>query len=134
MVDYNLNQQLAAIQNQINGLQALGKQPYNPYQPVYQPAPAMQSPQIQHVAGLEGAKAYQRELPASSSVILMDSNEDKFYMVSKDANGNMNPVVVGKFTLEQEENNNMYVTKQDFNELKAEIMQLLKGAKDEQSA
>ena len=114
MLDPNsYNAQLARIQNQIATMQ----QPYQPVQPV-------QIPQVQHVSGIDGAKAYQKDLPASASVILMDSNEDKFYMVSKDANGNMNPVVTGRFTLEQEQND-VYVTKKDFESFKEEIRGLL---------
>ena len=116
------NAQLARIQSQIATMQ----QPY-------QPAPPVQIPQIQHVSGIDGAKAFQKDIPASASIILMDSNEDKFYMVSKDANGNMNPVVTGRFTLEQEQND-VYVTKKDFEEFKTELKKLLKGANNEQPA
>ena len=63
----NMQAQLAQLQNNI-------------------PQPQVQqSVQIQFVRGDAGAKAF--GIPASSSIILMDSSEPIFYMKSTDANG-----------------------------------------------
>lgn len=67
-----------------------GNQPqtgFNPYQPVppQQPQSFQQNTNITFVNGIEGAKAYQ--VSPNSSVLLMDSDNSKFYVKSTDGLG-----------------------------------------------
>lgn len=107
----------------------------NPYQlqmPQLQ-MPQLQVPQavqpqqqIQYVNGRESANAYQ--IGPNSSVLLMDSNEAKFYIKTSDASGFC---TVKTYTFQEEvENteNSQYVTKSEFEEFK---QQLLKGVSNE---
>lgn len=95
-------------------------------------APALMPPvQIKYVDGLAGAKEYQSNLPFNSSEIIMDKNEDIFYVVSKDANGSSPAhITFGRFQLEQEQPPEAkYLTKDDFENFKAEIKALLTEGK-----
>lgn len=87
------------------------------------PAPP---PSIQYVDGLNGAKDYQRDMPANGKAVLMDRNEDTFFVVGKDANGVPEPILIGRnFTLEQEKSKeDSYVTKDDFEAFKNELRQM----------
>lgn len=92
-------------------------------------SPIMTQPQIKYVDGIAGAKEYQNSLPFNSSEIIMDKNEDVFYVVSKDANG-ISPqyLTTGYFYTETEQPPEAnYLTKSDFEAFKAEIFELLKG-------
>lgn len=67
-----------------------GNQPqqmFNPYQPnqPQQPQSFQQNTNITFVNGIEGAKAYQ--VSPNSSVLLMDSDNSKFYVKSTDGLG-----------------------------------------------
>ena len=110
----------------------------NPYQlqmPQLQ-MPQLQMPQtvqpqqqIQYVNGRESANAYQ--IGPNSSVLLMDSNDAKFYIKTSDASGFC---TVKTYTFQEEtENteNSQYVTKSEFEEFK---QQLLKGVSNESTA
>jgi len=90
--------------------------------------PLMPPPHIDYVQGLEGAKEYLKNMSANGNTILMDRDEAKFYVVSKDANGNPAPIAFARFELETEQQTPApeYVTKQDFEALKAEILTALK--------
>ena len=69
-----------------------------------------------------------------SSEIIMDKNEDIFYVVSKDINGSCSQLMtMGRFQLEQEEPpESKYMTKKDFADFESRIMQLLnKESKNE---
>ena len=89
--------------------------------------PPVLVPSIQYVNGMDGAKAYQREMPANGKAILMDSNEDVFFVVAKDANGVTAPITIGHFTLEQEKEPEVpqYITKKDFDDFRDELMEML---------
>ena len=88
-------------------------------------------PSIQYVNGIEGAKAYQRDMAPNGKAVLMDSNENSFFVVSKDANGVCAPVMIGRFTLEQEQPAEAsYVMKEDFEAFKQELRTMLGGKKE----
>ena len=86
-------------------------------------------PQIQYVRGMEGAREYLNKMPANGNAVLMDHDQALFYVVSKDANGNPAPIAFANFELKTEElpKDPEYVTKQDFEALRAEIMAALNG-------
>ena len=118
-IDYN--QQLAQIQSQLSQMK----------QPTYQPALPQIPSQIKYVDGINGAKELQSKMLPNSSEIVMDKNEDLFYVLSKDANGDVPKVMqMGRFTLEQEESNEpVYVTKKDFDAFEQKIIALLEDKK-----
>lgn len=116
---------LESYQKQANDLVAqIGR--LQQFQPPSMIPPAY-VPSIQYVNGLDGAKAFQREMPANGKAILMDSNEDKFFVVSKDANGTAAPITIGHFTLETEQQleQPQYITKKDFDDFRDELMEML---------
>ena len=96
--------------------------------PQQRPIQMQQSVQIQFVKGTEGAKAY--NIPASSSVILMDSNDPVFYMKSTDANG-IETVKAYDFTEREtvslENSLDKYVLKSDFKKLTEQVEELTKS-------
>ena len=93
----------------------------------YQTTPFLSQPQnIQYVNGKQSADSYQ--MPANSSVILMDSNLPRFYMKQTDASG-MATIKSYDFQETEEEKPTEYVTKQEFEKFKASM----KGAKHESS-
>jgi len=119
----NYNQQVASIQGQLAALQQ--KQypaiPQNPFPQQFQQEPPQQ---LKYVDGPDGAREYQSKLAFNSSDVVFDKNDDIFYFVYKDANG-ISPklLTIGKYTLEQEsEPESIYVTKQDLDEFKAELL------------
>lgn len=93
----------------------------NPYQ---QMVTAPQQQTIQYVNGKQSAETYQ--MPANSSVILMDSNLPRFYMKQTDASG-MTTIKAYDFKEAEEEKPQEYVTKQEFEKFKASM----KGVKHE---
>lgn len=105
---------------------------YNPYNfqmpqlQVPQPQPQPQQSGIQYVNGRESANAYQMQ--PNSSILLMDSNDAKFYIKTADASGFC---TIKTYTFQEEIENtesNQYVTKKEFEEFK---QQLLKGVSNE---
>lgn len=86
--------------------------------------PQAQPQTIQYVNGKQSAESYQ--MPANSSVILMDSNCARFYMKQTDASG-MATIKSFDFKETEEEKPTEYVTKQEFESFKAN----LKGVKHE---
>lgn len=92
------------------------------------PAPVM-IPQIDYVNGIDGAREYLKNMPAGGKKVLMDREEAKFYVVSKDANGIADPIAFASFVLETEQQQGTpdYVTKQDLEAFKNELRQMLKG-------
>jgi hypothetical protein len=87
--------------------------------------------QVKSVPGIAGAREYLKNMAASSSQVLMDETQNVFFLVRKDANGNPSPITVGHFTVEQEPpEESPYISKQDFEQFKAELWQKLneKGA------
>lgn len=101
--------------------------PYNFQMPQLQvQQPQQQQPGIQYVNGKESANAYQMQ--PNSSMLLMDSNDAKFYIKTSDASGFC---TVKTYTFKEEiesTESNQYVTKQEFEEFK---QQLLKGVSNE---
>jgi len=69
---------------------------------------------------------YQDNLPANSSEIIMDRNENIFYQVSKDANGIPSRHIDRcRFEVEDiQEEEPMMLTRKEFDDFKAEIRQL----------
>ena len=90
----------------------------------YQTSLLSQNPSIQYVNGKQSAEAYQ--MPANSSVILMDSNQARFYMKQTDASG-MATIRAYDFKEAEEDRPKEYVTKEEFESFKAKM----KGARHE---
>ena len=88
--------------------------------------PQAQPQTIQYVNGKQSAESYQ--MPANSSVILMDSNLARFYMKQTDASG-ISTIKSYDFKESEEEKPTEYVTKQEFEKFKASV----KGARHESS-
>ena len=94
--------------------------------PVQVPIP-IPSRQVQYVDGIAGAKMYQDNLPANSSEIIMDRNENIFYQVSKDANGIPSRHIDRcRFEVEEiQEEDPMVLTRKEFDDFKTQILQVL---------
>ena len=89
--------------------------------------PAVQ--QVPTVAGIDGAREYR--LGKSSSVALFDTESDVFYLRQTDSNGGEMPLKIGRYTLEDApKSESDYVTVKDFENLKAEILDLLRERTD----
>ena len=99
--------------------------PY-PFQAPQFVAPAQPVQNIQYVNDKQSAESYQ--MPANSSVILMDSNLPRFYMKQTDASG-IATIKAYDFKESEEEKPQEYVTKAEFEKFKAN----LKGARHESS-
>ena len=97
----------------------------SPYQQLV--APQAQPQSIQYVNGKQSAESYQ--IPANSSVILMDSNTSRFYMKQTDASG-MATIRSYDFKETEDEKPVEYVTKAEFEKFKAN----LKGARNNESS
>ena len=99
---------------------------YNPYQTQFMPQIQMpQQPQnIQYVKDKQSAEAFQ--MPPSSSVILMDSNQARFYMKQTDASG-VATIKSYDFKETEAEKPVEYVTKSEFEKFK----QSMKGGRNE---
>ena len=125
----NYNQQVGAIQAQIASLRS--PQAYSPMPTAVRAFPVYSS-QVKYVDGIAGAKEYQSKMPNNSSEIIMDKNEDLFYVVSKDANGACpKSMPIGRFTIEQEQTDEpQYVTRKDFDAFEARITKLLQGGSE----
>ena len=106
--------------DRINRLQNYG-QLMSPY------TPPVIAPHIDYVHGIDGAKRFLENMPAGGKAVLMDEDEAKFYVVSKDANGTPAQIAFANFTLEFEEKQKepMLVTKQDFDDFRTELMEML---------
>ena len=136
----SLQQQLQDIQQKYSQLSSYSNQaqlfPNPPQQtppPMVQAQPLVQSHQIQYVEGLNGARLYQsNKLPLNSSEVIFDKDEDKFYLVSKDANGTpAKKIPVARFTIEEQvgEEEPVFLTRKDFDDFKEEIRQMLSTKK-----
>ena len=115
--DYN--QQLKAIQNQIAGLQTPFPQPQlTPEQPAQM--------QVKGVTGLKGATQFLQSMPANSSAIVADDEEEYVYTLKKDANG-VESIFRSNVKWERinSVNGDEVVTKKDFESFKEEIRGLL---------
>lgn len=133
--DFNASQQqLSDLIRQYQQLQNTQPQiqpntPQNFVIPQTVPIP-IPSHQVQYVEGIEGARKYQLErLQPNSSEVIMDKDDNIFYMVSKDANGTPSKKIpTARFQLEEqkEEESPAFLTRKDLDEFKEEIRQLLK--------
>ena len=96
--------------------------PINPYQTPAQFMPPIQMPQpqqsIQYVNGKASAESYQ--MPNNSSVILMDSEQSRFYIKMTDAAG-VATVKSYDFKETEAEKPKEYVTKEEFESFKASM-------------
>ena len=135
------NANLNSLQRQIQDLQQQYQAGLNPnisnipqvQVPVQVPIP-IPSRQVQYVDGIAGAKMYQDNLPANSSEIIMDRNENIFYQVSKDANGIPSRHIDRcRFEVEEiQEEEPMVLTRKEFDDFKAEIRQLFASQNQKQ--
>ena len=97
---------------------------FYPYQATSFLPQFQQQQSIQYVNGRQSAESYQ--MPANSSVILMDSNTSRFYMKQTDASG-LATIRAYDFKEAKEDKAPEYVTKSEFESFKAK----LKGDKHE---
>ena len=95
--------------------------------PMQYPQAPVISHQVQYVEGMTGAIKYQLEkLPSNSSEVIMDKDDNIFYLVSKDANGTpAKKIPVGRFSIEEVQEEPPNLTRKDFEDFKEEIRQLL---------
>jgi len=90
-----------------------------PIYPTVSPfVPQAQQQTIQYVNGKQSAESYQ--MPANSSVILMDSNLPRFYLKQTDASG-LATIRSYDFKETEQEKPAEYVTKSEFESFKAEM-------------
>lgn len=86
-----------------------------------------QTKKIRRCAGIEEAKAIAKdELFPGDEDTIFDSEKDLFYAISKKEDGTVNPVLIGTFTLEQEPPPPEYITKQDFESFKKELLDAIR--------
>lgn len=98
-----------------------------PLQQAIAPVMPQQTQTIQYVNGKGSVESYQ--LPANSSVILMDSNLPRFYLKQTDASG-LATIKSYDFKETEEEKPKEYVTKEEFETFKSS----LKGVKHESNS
>ena len=90
---------------------------YPNYYPQYQQPKMIAGDELKFVNGIESARQYQ--LYPNSKAILMDANEDKFYLVESDASG-ISAIKTYRFELEPEPapiDLNNYITRQELEEV-----------------
>ena len=143
MAGFN-NGNLNSLQQQIQNLQQQYQNMTSPNmvvpqqvpmpQPVQVPIP-VPSRQVQYVEGIAGAKLYQDNLPSNSSEIIMDKDENIFYMVSKDANGTPSRHITRcRFEIEEiQEEEPAFLTRKDFDDFKEEIRRMFASSQPAQS-
>ena len=89
-------------------------------------APSQNVNRFDCVDGLDGAKAFLQKMLASTKHIVWDNQQDVFYVLQKDANGNPARIQICPFTIELEPTmEERYVTKDDFNALVSRLDQFL---------
>lgn len=117
----DLSRQYQQLQQTPQFTQPMGTMPMQ-----YPQAPVI-SHQVQYVEGMTGAIKYQLEkLPSNSSEVIMDKDDNIFYLVSKDANGTpAKKIPVGRFSIEEVQEEPPNLTRKDFEDFKEEIRQLL---------
>ena len=97
--------------------------------PETSPQPAAN--RFDYVDGIEGARAFQGKMLASTKHIVWDSQDAVFYVLQKDANGNPSRIQICHFTVEMEPTmEEKYVTREDFNALVSKLDQLIKKEDD----
>ena len=110
----------------------------NPYFPAtytpYTPAPAAPNGGMIWVQGESGAKSY--IITPNSTVMLMDSEQDRFYIKSADASGMPSPLRVFEYTEITSAPSApvaTYVTREEFDEFKASIAKPSRKVKSDES-
>ena len=98
--------------------------------------PATTAPQAANqfdcVDGIEGARAFQAKMLASSKHIVWDNQRDVFYVLVKDANGTPARIQICAYTVEMEKTpEEKYVSREDFDKLVSKLDQLLKKGDDD---
>ena len=98
--------------------------------PTPETAAAQSANKYDCVDGIEGARAFLGKMLSSSRHIVWDSQQDKFYVLQKDANGTPARIQICPFTVEleqtvEEQMQERYVTKEDFNKLMEKLDGLL---------
>lgn len=129
-MSYNLSSLQQQLQDLSRQYQQLTGQQQSIPQPIYQQLPVqpvVQPRQVQYVEGLAGARLYQDGLPSNSSEVIMDKDENIFYMVSKDANGTPSKRIPrARFTIEEQvEEEPVSLTRKDLDDFKEEIRQMI---------
>ena len=102
--------------------------PQQNYQPFQNPYAINMTPQtpttLTRVTGIDGAKAYQ--MTPNSTVALFDNNEDIMYIKTTDGAGfpTIRTFSFSEVTrsTQQQVSNNEYVTRDEFNKLKEELL------------
>lgn len=125
-------QRLDQIQQQIRQLQGImnGQTPTIPQAPQ---APQKAVTTIPLVDGIAGARQFAATLAPNSKAAPFDSKEPVFYAISIDANGNLDPIQIGEFTLKAApEPSDNTITRDDFNAFKAEIIAMLSAKSKEE--
>ena len=119
------NQNYDSFQQQLNDLQRSYTQLGKTFPQQYGQQRAKR--EVHHEDGLDAARAWAKEnLQPGEAENIFDSNENIFYCMSRKEDGGFNPVILGRFTLEQEPPKPEYATKSDFEQLRSEILELLK--------
>lgn len=120
--------------------------PMNSYQQPQSYAPAQNTKMMEWVEGEVGAKAFQmpQGLQPNQPVPLWDSTDTIIYLKSWNPMGIPNPLQKLKYELPSEnqnmlqsgdtEHHDKYVTKEDFEEMKQEIKQLLEQNRSQTAA
>lgn len=144
MANNNLNtlqQQIQNLQQQYQSL--IGnqtppvfqgfQQPVSSPMPVQVPIP-VPTRQVQYVEGMPGAKLYQDNLPSNSSEVIMDKDENIFYLVSKDANGTPSKHITRcRFEVEDyQEEEPAFLTRKDLDDFKEEIRKMFANSQPAQ--
>lgn len=113
-MNYQQPQIYQPYQNQIQALQNQFTMPqqYNTQQ---------QDSSIKYVNGKESANAYQMQ--PNTSVLLMDSNNPKFYIKTSDASG-FCTVRTFNFSEETEANSDKYITREEFEKFKNSLTEV----------
>ena len=116
-------QNFDSFQQQLNDLQRSYTQLGKTF-PAQQQRPKRE---IHKEDGIDEAKKWAKEnlLPGESEAIF-DEHKNLFYCVSRKEDGTHNPIILGRFTLEQEPPKPEYATKADFDALRNELVELLK--------
>ena len=122
---------LNSLQQQIQNLQQQYQKMTSQNMQVPIPVP---SRQVQYVEGIAGAKLYQDNLPSNSSEIIMDKDENIFYMVSKDANGTPSRHITRcRFEVENiQEEEPAFLTRKDLDDFKEEIRRMFASSQPAQ--
>lgn len=111
------------LQDQIGQLgKLLGVQ--NPAAPLPDAQPAVNRHDL--VDGLEGARSFLQKMLAGTTHIVWDSQQDVFYGLQKDANGQAARIKICHYTVEYEPTmEERYVSREDFNALVSKLDLLL---------